>query len=287
MERRLGRGLGSLLSSPQPTPAEAEATASQQVPVARVVPNPYQPRTHFDPEALEELRSSLERHGLLQPIVVRSKGEGFELVSGERRLRAAKEAGWETIPAIVRTNVSDAELLELALIENVQRRDLDPIERARSFHRMVEELGLTQEQVAERVSLQRSTVANHLRLLELPRAVQEAVGKGLLTMGHARALLGLPSEKGQIALLQEIVRKDLSVREVEARVREAREAKEVPRPVGARAPWIAPLEARMRDALGTKVVLEGRAERGKIVLEYYSRQDLERIIEHLAPRKTL
>lgn len=286
MERRLGRGLGSLLSSSTPAAPDANS-GSETIPIQAVEPNPYQPRTHFDEEGLQELRASLERHGLLQPIVVRRKGRGFELVSGERRLRAAREAGWTTIPAIVRTDVSDGELLELALIENLQRRDLDPIERARSFRRMVDELGLTQEQIAERVSLQRSTVTNHLRLLELPDKVQEALGKGLLSMGHGRALLGLPNPKAQVGLLQEIVRRDLSVREVEARVRAARAPKEVPRPAGSRPPWVAPLEARLRDALGTKATLEGQAERGRIVLEYYSRQELERLLEQMAPRKTL
>lgn len=283
MERRLGRGLGSLLGSSSATPS---TEATEAVPIDLVRPNRYQPRTVFDPEGLKELQASLERNGLLQPIVVRPLDRGYELISGERRLRAAKAAGWKAIPAVVRQDVTDAQLLELALVENIQRRDLDPIERARSFQRMVDELSLTQEAIAERVSLQRSTVTNHLRLLELPEPVQDAVSKGLVTMGHARALLGLKSAKNQLSLLQEIVRRDLSVRDVESRVRAARDAGS-DRLTPSRPPWIAPLETRLRDALGTKAILEGSAERGRIVLEYYSRQDLERLLEQLAPRRTV
>ena len=281
MERRLGRGLGSLLSS-SPVPEAPDA-----LPLDKIGPNPYQPRTTFEEEALEELRASLERHGLMQPIVVRAADDGYELISGERRLRAARLAGWDTIQAVVRSDVSDHELLELALVENVQRRDLDPLERARSFQRMVDELGLTQEAIAERVGLQRSSIANHLRLLELPVRIQEALSAGLLSMGHGRALLGLPREKAQLALLEETVRADLSVREVERRVRADRAPREVPRPPAARPAWIPSLEARLREALGTKVGLHGSTEKGRIVVQYDSRQDLDRLLEQLAPARTL
>ena len=252
-----------------------------------VRPNPFQPRTHFDEEGLQELKASLERHGLMQPIVVRKEDQGFTLISGERRWRAAKLAGWTEVPAVVRQDVPDEEMLELALIENVQRRDLDPLEKAKSFQRMVDELQLTQESIAERVSLKRSTVANHLRLLELPEKVQEALSKDLISMGHARALLGCPQERSQLALLEEIVRTGLSVRDTEARVRSLKAPKEVPRPPAARPAWVGPLESRLRNSLGTKVALDGTADKGRIVLEYYTRQDLERLLEQLAPRPTL
>ena len=266
----------------------ASSTESPEpVPVDRVKPNRFQPRTNFDPEGLKELQTSMERSGLLQPIVVRGDERGYELISGERRLRAAKAAGWKSIPAIVRKDVSDAQLLELALIENIQRRDLDPMERARSFQRMIQELGLTQEAIAERVSLQRSTVTNHLRLLELPEPAQDALAKSLISMGHARALLGLKAAKAQLALLQDIVRRDLSVREVEARVRAAREPKEPTAPAPTRQPWVATVENRLREALGTKVALEGSASRGRIVIDYFSQQDLDRLLEQLAPSRTL
>ncbi len=188
MEKRLGRGLGSLLGTS--SPAEAPK-ATSELAVDQIRPNPFQPRRHFEPSALEELAQSIRQHGLLQPIVVRAAASGFELISGERRLRASKLAGRTTIPAIVRPNVTDKDLLELALVENVQRQDLDAIERALGFRRMQDELAMTQEAVADRVGLKRSTVANHLRLLDLPQTVQEGIAKGLISMGHARALLAV------------------------------------------------------------------------------------------------
>lgn len=285
MERRLGRGLGSLLSEAQTTEAREELE------LARIRPNPYQPRKTFDAASLQELRSSIERHGVLQPVVVRPTGEDFELIAGERRWRAARLAGKASIPAVVRPDVSDDDMLELALVENVQRRDLDPIERARGYRLVMDRLSLTQEQVAQRVGLQRSTIANHLRLLELPAEVQDAVGQDLITMGHARALLGLPDADQQRSLLEAIVRGDLSVRAVERKVKEAREtlvpAAANPQPAE-RLPWAIELEGRLRDSLGTKVrVQPGLKERGQIVIEYFDRASLEGLITRLAPKATL
>lgn len=287
MERRLGRGLGSLISDDAlsaPTSAER-----REVPLRQIRPNPYQPRRVFDEAALQELRSSLEQHGLLQPVVVRESGGSFELISGERRWRAAQLAGWAKIPALVR-EASDDELLELALVENVQRQDLDPIEKARGYRRMVADLGLTQEAVAQKVGLQRATIANHVRLLELPEPVQDAVAQGLLTMGHARALLGLDGEAARLQLMEEAVRGDLSVREVERRVRERREGKpqSVPRPPREAPPWARAFESKLRDRLGTKVSVEnGENYRGRIVIEYFDRSDLERLMRELAPERAL
>lgn len=285
MERRLGRGLGSLLSE-----AKGGAESRQNLDLTRIRPNPYQPRKSFDAASLQELKSSIERHGVLQPVVVRLAGDDYELISGERRWRASRLAGKTDIPAVVRTAVSDDDMLELALVENVQRRDLDPIERARGFRQMMDRLRLTQEQVASRVGLQRSTVTNHLRLLELPEDVQEAVGQGLVNMGHARALLGLRDPEAQKTLLEETVRGDLSVRVVERKVREAREAparNETPEPTP-KAPWAVELETRLRDSLGTKVrVQPGPDERGQIVIEYFDRAGLETLIGRLVPRVTI
>jgi ParB family chromosome partitioning protein len=279
--------LGSLLGDPATGSLSPEAER-QEIPLDRIRPNPFQPRKVFDGEGLEELRESILRHGVLQPIVVRPTDGGFELVSGERRWRAAQQAGLSRIPAVVRAQVSDDDLLELALVENLQRRDLDPIERARGFQVLLERLNLTQQEVAERVGLKRTSVANHLRLLELPEAVQTALTKGLIQMGHAKALLGLATPKAMMGLLGDIVRQDLSVRQVEERVRE-RQAKGPTvgvRPA-ARPPWARDLERRMEEHLGAKVQLQGQAERGRIVIEYGTRGDLDRLAERLAPRPTL
>jgi ParB family chromosome partitioning protein len=223
---------------------------------------------------------------------VRARGDSYELVSGERRLRAFRELGRTLIPAILRPDVSDAEMLELALVENLQRRDLDPIERASGYRKMMEQLGLTQEQVADKVGLQRPTVANHLRLLELPEPAQQALAKGLIQMGHARALLGCKSSEQVQKLLEKAVRDDLSVREVEALVRvrtsPTGQSAEPVKVVVPQAPWVRDLEDRMRDHLGTKVQLKnGPGYRGQIVIEYFQREDLERLSEILAPRERL
>lgn len=297
MERRLGRGLGALLSgagtASAPEPATTAAASGDQLLVERIEANPYQPRKTFDPAGLAELVESIQRHGLLQPVVVRARGDGFQLVSGERRLRAFRQLGRTHIPAIVRQDVTDAEMLELALVENLQRRDLDPIERAHGYQRMMRDLGLTQEQVADKVGLQRPTVANHLRLLELPELVQQALAKGMIQMGHARALLGSKEESSTQKLLEKVVREDLSVRQVEALVRGANQAPleesgEAVKVVVPQAPWVRDLEARMREHLGTKVQLKnGPGYRGQIVIEYFQREDLERLADVLAPRERL
>lgn len=295
MERRLGRGLSALLtqsSSPESAGPEPEARPREELSIERIRTNPFQPRTTFDPVALEELVQSIRQHGLLQPIVVRPQGDGYELVSGERRLRAFRALGRTTIPGIVRPVVSDAEMLELALVENLQRRDLDPIERARGYRRLMQDLGLTQEQVADKVGLQRPTVANHLRLLELPEPGQQALAKGLIQMGHARALLGCKDAGLAQKLLERTVREDLSVREVESLVRARTQSREVSgepvKTVIPQAPWVRDLEARMREHLGTKVQLRnGPGYRGQILIEYFQREDLERLSEILAPRDRL
>lgn len=289
MEKRLGRGLGSLLGEKPEVVAPKDA---RELPVSEIRPNPYQPRKTFDPEALQELAESIRTHGVLQPVVVRRQGNGYELVAGERRWRASQAIGRPTIPAVVREGLNERDMLELALVENVQRQDLDAVERARGFQQMIEVLHLTQEQVAERVSLKRSTVANHLRLLELPDTVQRAIAKGLLTMGHARALLAVPGAKEQARWMERVVRDDLSVRQVEQLVRteaDARRTKSAaPPPADSIPAWATQLEERMRRHLGTKVTLQnGPGYRGEIRIEYFSRADLERLSELLAPTPRL
>ncbi|MBK7642653.1 MAG: ParB/RepB/Spo0J family partition protein [Planctomycetes bacterium] len=298
MERRLGRGLSALLTQSNdalPPSAELEPRAREELPLDAIRTNPFQPRVNFDPAGLEELVQSIRQHGLLQPIVVRQQNDGYQLISGERRLRAFRELGRTSIPASIRTGVSDAEMLELALVENLQRRDLDPIERALGYRRMIQDLGLTQEQVADRVGLQRPTVANHLRLLDLPEVAQQALAKGLIQMGHARAILACKDPGLSKKLVERTVRDDLSVREVEALVRkrapEPEQAVDQGEPIKVvvpQAPWVRDLEDRMRAHLGTKVQLKnGPGYRGQIVIEYFQREDLERLAEVLAPRERL
>lgn len=288
MERRLGKGLGSLLgereASNQPTEVE----------LGLIEPNPFQPRKTMDASGLEELRDSILQHGLLQPVVLRKlEGNRFQLIAGERRWRASRLAGLQRIPALVKDGVGDAEMLELALVENVQRRDLDPLERAHGYKAMMEQLALTQDAVAAKVGLKRSTVANHLRLLDLPAKGQEALAKGLISMGHARALLALSEGAKLDTILEATVRQDLSVREVERLVREAGKGGGAPAagdklPPATSPPWLRDLESKLRARFATKVsIVNGPGYRGKIVLEYFNRSDLDRICEQLSPKDEL
>ena len=289
MERRLGRGLGSLLSEP------SKKEPRRELGLDEIKPNPFQPRKTFDARALEELQTSIQRHGVLQPVVVRVAADGYELISGERRWRASRLAGRTSVPAVVREDVADEQMLELALVENVQRRDLDAIEKARGYRQMIEGLGLTQDQVAGMVGLQRSTVSNHLRLLELPETAQKALVNGVLSMGHARALLGLKDSRAQEALLEETVRQGLSVRAVEDRVRMLA-GRTVATPTkesdgGSRASaspaWVQEAERRLRESLGTRVRIQGTANRGCLMVEYFDQDGLDRLLSQLAPKKTL
>jgi ParB family transcriptional regulator, chromosome partitioning protein len=286
MERRLGRGLGSLLGS---TGIETPPSPTQ-LPIEELRPNPHQPRRVFDAESLSELAESIRSHGILQPIVVRAVPGAYEIISGERRWRAARLAGMLTVPVVVRDHVPDEQMLELALIENVQRQELDAIERAEGYRQMMQQLHITQEEVAQKVGLKRATVANHIRLLELPEKIRNAVGRGLLSMGHARALLAHPVPAQLPTLLERIVRDGLSVRQIETLVRTAgREAvaagakKEV-----RRVSWLDEIESRLRESLGRRAsVKNAKGYRGQIVLEYYDRDDLERLCNVLAPQEKL
>ncbi|MEM7307127.1 MAG: ParB/RepB/Spo0J family partition protein [Planctomycetota bacterium] len=276
-------------------PADPGSESAQEVPLDKLRPNPFQPRQTFSQEALEELKDSIQAHGILQPVVVRTTPDGYEIIAGERRCRAARLAGLSAVPAVVRDDITDQQLLELALVENVQRQDLGPLEKAQGYRALQEQLGLTQAQVAERVGLQRSSVANHLRLLELPEPIQEALGQQLLTMGHARALLGLSDPKAQLDLLARIGREDLSVRAVERIVRAAQgtetptATKSVPRAPADPAPaWTQELQRRFEEHLGTRVrVTSDASYRGQIVIDFFERKNLDRLIEALAPSSPL
>jgi ParB family transcriptional regulator, chromosome partitioning protein len=269
MKRALGRGLGALLP---PTESE-DAARLRDLPVDSLVPNPQQPRKSFDPRALEELATSIRASGVLQPLVVRPRGSQFEILVGERRWRAAQQAGLIRVPAIVR-EASDAEALELGLVENLLREDLNPVEAAQAYQRLLAEFGWTQEELAQRLGKDRSSIANALRLLRLPEPIQEDLRTGRLTMGHARALLGLPSAAAQLRLRERILAQDWSVCATEAGVQARRPGRPKAR---RRPPDVEAVEEELRLALGTRVRIVGNLLRGKIELPYTSAGELERI----------
>jgi ParB family chromosome partitioning protein len=272
----LGRGLAALI------PQRAQpAGGAVELPLDRIRENPRQPRTRIDPEALEVLASSIREHGVIQPILVTETIDGYQLVAGERRVRAARMAGMERIPAVIR-QLADREQLELALVENLQREDLDAIEAAHAYRQLMDEFGFTQEALAQRVGRARTTVANTLRLLDLDQAVQSAVADGEITEGHGRALGGLPTEH-QAKVLRMVVEGDLSVRQTEELVRRLREPRPIAAEKAARStdPDLERVEEDLRRALGTKVRLARSRRGGRIVIEYYSDEELGRLYERL------
>jgi len=270
--KALGKGLSALI----PDSREEDKGGVKTIAVDTVRPNPFQPRTRFDTKRFEELVSSVKEKGVIQPVLVRGKGDHYELIAGERRLRAAKALGHKEIPVVVR-DVEDADALELSLIENIQREELNPIEEAKAYKRLMDEFSFTQEEIARAVGKDRATVANSVRLLNLPARAQEMVAGGKMNMGHARALLSLAGEHTIMKLANRIVKQGLSVREVEAIT-----AKRLSRSRGETIPQVKDhkvlyLEEQMQRILGTKVNIHHRKKRGKIQIDYYSVEDLERI----------
>jgi len=281
----LGRGLGALLSPSEPAPLAAAAMVGggiQDISVGDIVPNPQQPRKDFEINALSELAASLRQSGVIQPVVVRRAGQGYQLIIGERRWRAAKLAGLEKIPAVIR-EATDAESLELALIENLLREDLNPIEEAEAYQKLLAQFAWTQEELAERVGKDRSSIANCLRLLKLPESIQADLRAGRLTMGHARALLSLGSAADQLRLREEILAHSWSVRATEEDVQ--RKRSQLPRRPLRRSPELGALEDTLREALVTRVRLVGNERRGRIEIAYTSREDLDRLTEILTARR--
>jgi ParB family chromosome partitioning protein len=271
--KALGKGLSALL----PEPTSGSAGRPTEVALDRLEPNPYQPRSSMDPARLAELSASIRESGLVQPILVRPRGERFQIIAGERRWRAAQAAGLTTIPVTVR-DVPDAQVLELALVENVQREELTALEEAQAFARLQSEFHLTQEEIARRVGRERSTIANTLRLLRLPRELRELVSEGRLDAGHARALLALDRAEEQVALGQEAARRGLSVREVERRVALAR----APRAPGVRKDAnTRAAEERLRSSLGTRVEIARRGRGGTLRIAFASESELQRLFELL------
>jgi ParB family chromosome partitioning protein len=280
MEKKaLGRGLDALLPAIKPV-SMPELPEVQHLRIDAIVPNRYQPRQTFSPQELAELTASLKQNGLLQPILVRRKGDGiYELISGERRWRAAKEAGLETIQAVIR-NCGDEESVVLALIENIQRADLNPMEMAKTYHRMMNEFGLTQDTIAQRVDCERSSVANIVRLINLPLEIQQLIETNQLSMGHAKVILGLHEQNEQLRVAKLVVSKVLSVRETEKLIESASVARKRGTKEIQRTPW-SDVEERLQKRLGTKVVIQKGKRGGKIVIHYFSPPELDGILETL------
>jgi ParB family chromosome partitioning protein len=290
----LGRGLGSLIPN---TPAQEEIP--RNLPIARIRPNPNQPRKVFVTEALDSLKESIQCHGVMQPICVRAVDGSYEIIAGERRWRAARLSGLTEIPVIIR-DADEALVLELALIENIQREDLDAIEKAKGFKEMMDKVGLTQEEVAQRVGVSRAAVANHLRLLQLASEVQEALVNGLVSFGHARALAGFEGHKDQCAALETIVRGELSVRATEQLVRgDVPASGGVTKPSSGDAPkapkvspevptWQVDFKRRIEEGLGLAAELRcSDSYEGQVLLKFNDRRQLEHLMERLAPAKRL
>lgn len=284
----LGRGLGALISPSAPvrqkksyaTGSDTGSTAQSKiwtVPVSEISPNAKQPRRHFDAEALAELSQSIKEHGILQPVLLAEKRDGgYELIAGERRWRAAKLAGLAAVPAIVKQLPEQAKL-ELSLVENIQRADLNPIEEAFAYKRLVDEFGLTQQAVADKVSKSRPAVANAMRLLELPDQAQKALIEKKINTGQARAMLSLRNEKEQLAALSSMLGQKITVRDLEQKARQMKPAMS-----SRRDPNLSYIEEKLRAALGTKVGITQKGEQGTISISYYSKEEMMRVVKKIA-----
>ncbi|NLL43516.1 MAG: ParB/RepB/Spo0J family partition protein [Firmicutes bacterium] len=271
--QRLGRGLRALI----PEMEEVETAGGvQEVPLDLIEANPFQPRQHFDPDKLQELADSIREFGLLEPVIVRKRGEGYELAAGERRVRAARIAGLEKIPVLLR-DFDDLEMMKVALVENLQRENLNPIEEAEGYQRLIDEFGFTQIQVAEAVGRKRPSVANSLRLLNLGEVEKQMVQDGRLTSGHAKVLLGVSDKKKRAQLANLVVKEDLSVRQLEELLKKG---KTVPRrTLKVKSPELVELEEDLQRIFGTKVSMSYRQGAGRISIEYYSDEELERLLD--------
>ncbi len=290
-KRGLGKGLGALIPTSVTNNSldydpEKDLT---ELNIKEVVPNVNQPRRNFDPEKLAELTASIKEHGLVQPIVVRPYNGSYQIVAGERRYRACKQLGLKTIPTIIK-NLSDEEVTEISLIENIQRQELNPIEEARAYKRLVDEFGLTQEEIAKKVSKSRPFIANFLRLLNLSKEVLDLVEKGNISVGHARALLTLNDPSMQFIVASKIIDENLTVRETEKLTKKMSvmnqnlniKNKKQERDIN---PIFNDILDHLQSKFGTKVLIKDKGKGGKIEIEYYSRQDLERIIELIADKE--
>jgi len=271
MEKRLGKGIGALIPEKE---AEEKSNVST-VSINTIVPNKYQPRKRFDNEKLKELIDSIKEKGVIQPIIVRPVENGYELIAGERRFRAAKELGYSEIPVIIR-EASEVDSLELSLIENIQREELNSIEEANAYKQLMDKFNINHDDISKRVGKDKSTISNTLRLLGLPSAIQKYVEENLISTGHAKAILSLVSDAERIKLANDIIKRSLSVRQAEelAKAKNAGTTKRKKEKDNN----LFPLEEKLQHALGTRVKINHGKKRGKIEIEYYSNEDLERII---------
>lgn len=282
----LGKGLKELGALfPQ---MEEEGEHVREVDLRELRPNPYQPRKMFAPEAIRELKESIETHGVLQPIIVRESIKGYEIVVGERRFRAAQEAGLSTIPVVIR-DLDEQKMMELALIENLQREDLNPVEEATAYQKLMDGLGITQEELAKRLGKSRPHIANHLRLLQLSERVQSMIAEGALSMGHARALLGLKNKNKLDSVINRVVKEQMNVRQLESLIQ--RLNNNVPRETSRKKTkqkslFIQEKEAVLRERLGTSVSIHRSKKKGKIEIEFFSDDDLNRLLEMIEGNET-
>ena len=281
----LGRGLGALIPQRQEAPPETYANPGlAEIPISQIQPNPYQPRKTFNEASIEELARSVREHGIVQPLVVTRVGDKYKLIAGERRFRAAQKAGLTTVPALIKEMMQEGDALQIALIENIQREDLNPIEEALAYHQLHDDFQLTQEEISKRVGKERSTVANFLRLLKLPDPVKKLLASGQLSMGHARALLAIESPKKQEQLADRVVRKNLNVRQTEMLASESSpktaDKKEKEKDVFTR-----DAEDKLQRTLRTKVEIDRKRRGGVIHIRYGSEEELIRVVDELMGRR--
>ncbi|MCP3954497.1 MAG: ParB/RepB/Spo0J family partition protein [Desulfobacterales bacterium] len=278
-KQALGRGLEALIPTAPPKTGPGANKGFIECDIDLVNPNPSQPRTHFSAEGLAELSESIKAQGILQPLLVRKDTNGYELVAGERRLRAAKIAGLDKVPILVK-NLTDAQMLEMSIVENIQRENLNPIEEADAYYRLMTEFNLTQDQAAERVGKSRSAVANFLRLRQLPDEIKASIGASTVSMGHARALLGIETKSGQITAWREVVAKKLSVRQTETMIRRLKKQaqKQTPEAVDSEKFYFTSLEEDLARHFGTRVRIKRKQQKGSVEIEYYSNDDLDRLL---------
>lgn len=278
MGKGLGKGINALFTNLETTKEDTV----QEISVKDIRPNPYQPRKIFTVEGIEELKQSIIQHGILQPIIVKKSIKGYEIVVGERRFRAAKEAGLEKVPVVIR-DFSSSEMMELAVLENLQREDLTPIEEAAAYQTLLDRLDVTQEELAKRLGKSRPHITNHIRLLSLPRSIQELITQGTISMGHGRALLGLKNKDLLNKLVEKIVKEEMNVRQLEQYIQQLNESvpRETKKPAVKKDVFIQEQESILRERFGTTVTISQRKKKGKIEIEFFSPEDLNRILELL------
>jgi ParB family chromosome partitioning protein len=287
---RLGKGLEALISTPVDQITPKMKKALHEVDVALIDPNPYQPRMEMDREAFEELKKSVREKGIIQPIAIRPSQDGrYQLIAGERRLKAAIEVGLKWIPSYILNITNDEEMLEMALIENVQREHLNPIDLAKGYQRLIDEVKMTQEELAEKIGKDRATIANVIRLLKLPEPIQDSIRKGEIREGHARALLGLSDMPRQLELWRKCVKQEYSVRRVEEEVKKLRNSSPqagMQKQTRKKSPFVSRTESVLREKFGTQVKVRTKKDGGAIEIFFYSREDLDRLLELFDEIKT-